>query len=159
MSNAFDRAFDFAIDVEGGYINDPQDSGGETKYGISKHAYPDEDIPNLTVERAKQLYRADYWDKIGGDVLPVPVALVLFDFAINSGASQAVKTLQRILNTNADGVFGSLTLYAVRTVPLRTLVAILSAERLVYLSKLPTWTRFARGWSKRVVQLAMEAIA
>ena len=57
----FDVAFEKLIGHEGGYVNDARDPGGETKYGISKRAYPDEDIAGLTLERAKQIYRRDCW--------------------------------------------------------------------------------------------------
>ena len=46
-----------------GYVNDPKDPGGETNYGISKRAYPDVDIKNLTEDGAKDIYKRDYWDK------------------------------------------------------------------------------------------------
>ena len=52
---------------EGGYVNSPHDRGGETKYGISKNAYPHEDIRGLTIDRAMQLYRRDYWDRANVD--------------------------------------------------------------------------------------------
>lgn len=42
----FDLAFEIIIGHEGGYVNDPRDPGGETRYGISKRAYPNEDINN-----------------------------------------------------------------------------------------------------------------
>ena len=60
MSN-FDRAFRFLIGEEGGYVNDPADPGGETKFGISKRAYPQLDIKSLTLDQAKAIYRRDYW--------------------------------------------------------------------------------------------------
>ena len=49
----FDEAFDTLIGHEGGYSNDPRDPGGETRYGISKRAYPDVNIATLTLEQAK----------------------------------------------------------------------------------------------------------
>lgn len=91
---SFEAAFHFVVnpEVEGGYVNDPQDPGGETKYGISKRAYPNEDIKNLTLDRAKELYLRDYWDKAGCDALAWPCALMVFDSAVNQGVSFA-KTL------------------------------------------------------------------
>ena len=49
----FDQVIDRVLAHEGGYVNDPDDPGGETKYGISKKAYPKIDIKNLTKEEAK----------------------------------------------------------------------------------------------------------
>ena len=55
--NNFDSAFTIILGSEGGYVNDPRDSGGETKYGIAKKFYPNLDIKNLTVEQAKAIYK------------------------------------------------------------------------------------------------------
>jgi len=60
MSDNFERCIAFVLRHEGGYVNDPRDPGGETKYGISKRAYPGLDIKNLTEEQAKEIYRQDY---------------------------------------------------------------------------------------------------
>lgn len=82
---SFDAAFAIVVGIEAGYVNDPRDPGGETKYGISKRAYPNEDIKNLTIERAKFLYLRDYWTNLGLDKLSWEMALIEFDAAINQG--------------------------------------------------------------------------
>jgi len=74
---------------DGGYTNDPRDPGGETKYGISKRAHPNEDIKNLTPERALEIYQKEYWEPIAGDNLPIPYCVVAFDSAVNCGVSRA----------------------------------------------------------------------
>ena len=76
MSN-FDRAFRFLIGEEGGYSADPHDPGGETKFGISKRAYPQLDIKSLTLDQAKAIYRRDYWDRLQLDARKYGPALVL----------------------------------------------------------------------------------
>lgn len=69
MSENFEKAVAFVLRHEGGYTNDNRDPGGETKFGISKRAYPSLDIKNLTEEQAKVIYRRDYWDRAGcGDL-------------------------------------------------------------------------------------------
>lgn len=85
----FDKAFDIVIGEEGGYVNDPNDPGGETKFGISKRSYPDVDIPNLSVDAAKAIYLRDYWYRLHLDSEPWAIALLLFDTAVNQGASYA----------------------------------------------------------------------
>lgn len=72
------------------YTNDPHDPGGETKYGISKKAYPKEDIKNLTEERALEIYEKDYWDASGCNELPYPYNIAVFDTAVNCGVSRAL---------------------------------------------------------------------
>lgn len=85
----FDPAFAIVVGIEAGYVNDPTDPGGETKYGISKRAYPNEDIPNLTLDRAKVLYQRDYWNKANCDALTWEMALITFDCAVNQGTGFA----------------------------------------------------------------------
>ena len=62
----FKAAFQLVIANEGEYVNDPQDPGGETKFGISKRSYPQLDIKNLTIDQAQNIYKTDFWDKING---------------------------------------------------------------------------------------------
>jgi hypothetical protein len=75
--------------TEGGYVNDPVDRGGETKYGISKRAYPDLDIKNLTRAQAQAIYKRDYWDAIKADELPEAIRGLAFDAAVNQGPAKA----------------------------------------------------------------------
>lgn len=114
---AWDSAITFVLRMEGGYANDPHDTGGETNFGISKRAYPREDIKHLTVERAITIYERDYWRPSGAadfaDVRP-RLALVHLDWAVNHGVGGAVRTLQRILDVDADGVFGPKSVAAAR---------------------------------------------
>ena len=51
----FNEIIEKVLEHEGGYVNDPKDLGGETKYGITKRFYPDIDIKNLTIEQAKDI--------------------------------------------------------------------------------------------------------
>lgn len=100
---AFDENFEQAVAVvlehEGGYVNDPEDLGGETKYGISKKTYPTTNIKDLTVEQAKEIYWQDWWDKYKvGRISHVPLATKLFDLSINMGAARAKSLLREALN-------------------------------------------------------------
>lgn len=87
--NNFDRAIAFVLKAEGGYVNDPKDPGGETKFGISKRAYPMLDIKTLKEEDAKLIYFNDYWLKVGCDKMEWPMSLVVFDCAVNQGIGRA----------------------------------------------------------------------
>jgi lysozyme family protein len=146
----FDQAFERLIGHEGGYVNHPHDPGGETKFGISRRAFPMEDIANLTLERAKFLYRRDYWGPAGCDLVPDPIRFDLFDMAVHSGAATAIKALQRAVGEHPDGVLGPLTLQALQSTPAPRVVARFNAERLYKLSDLPAWPAFGRGWVRRV---------
>jgi len=109
----FEVAILKVIKHEGGYVNDPKDSGGETKYGISKRAYPNLDIKNLTLQNAKAIYKKDYWDRIKGDLIKSQeIAESIFDFAVNAGVKTASKMAQLVLDVKPDGIIGPKTLKA-----------------------------------------------
>jgi lysozyme family protein len=146
----FDTAFVKLIEHEGGYVNNPVDPGGETKYGISKRAYPSEDIKNLTLDRAKSIYLKDYWGPAGCDMVPEIAKFQVFDMAVNSGVRQTIKTLQRAVGEEQDGVLGPRTIQAIQSLPAPRFVSWFNAERLRFMSNLPIWPAFGRGWAKRI---------
>ncbi len=100
MSNAFTLGLKFVFKWEGGYVNDPGDPGGETKYGISKRAYPNLDIYNLTKEQAVQIYLRDYWNKVGCDQydLQPELSISIFDAAVNCGVARVKRWLNEDFN-------------------------------------------------------------
>lgn len=152
----FEKAFERVIGYEGGYVFDPRDAGGETKYGISKRAYPNLDIKNLTLDQAKEIYRRDYWNRLHLDEIPDCVRFDLFDAAVNSGVSAAAKFLQRAAGTNADGVIGKLTIAAANGIDPERLDKRLSGYRLQYLADLSSFPTFGRGWVRRVASNLIE---
>lgn len=148
----FDHAFEKVIGHEGGYIADSRDPGGETKYGISKRAYPNEDIKNLTLARAKQIYKRDYWDKCRCDDLPFEVRFDVFDAAVNSGVRQASIWLQRAVGAKPDGVIGNLTIKAAQQMDGMTIAMRMNGERLKFMTDLATWPHFGKGWARRIAE-------
>lgn len=156
----FDRCFEVLIGHEGGYVDHARDPGGRTKYGISQRSYPKEDIRAMTLDRAKEIYRADFWDKCRCDDLPPPLALIVFDAAVNCGPARSVRWLQKAVGAKADGAFGPGTLAAVKAKHDR--VAAVCAEalaaRFMYQAALPTWDVFGLGWARRIVSLPFTAI-
>lgn len=89
----FDKAFEIVIGHEGGYVDNPRDPGGRTKYGISQRSYPKLDIKNLTLDQAKQIYFDNYWKASGADKYPWPMSYFIFDVAVNSGVGRARQLL------------------------------------------------------------------
>ena len=102
MSDLFETAVDFVLTAEGGLVDDPSDPGGLTNFGISQRAYPHLNIRELTIADAKALYRKDYWDRCSCGKLPHAIALVVFDAAVNQGASASIRMLQRSLNVREE---------------------------------------------------------
>lgn len=148
----FDRAFEILVDPqhEGAYVNDPKDPGGETKFGVSKRSYPGEDIANLTLERAKQIYARDFWGPAGCDAVPDLVKYQLFDMAVNMGPKTSIKLLQRAVGAADDGILGPKTLQRVQSAGDAWLLRRLQAAAIRYYATLPTWPAYGRGWMNRL---------
>ena len=146
----FDQAFDILIGHEGGYVNNPNDPGGETKYGISKRSYPNVDIKNLTLAESKAIYRRDYWDRLQADTLPESVRFDLFDTAVNSGPGTAGRLLQRAVGVAEDGQIGPVTIKAVKAMTPWEIRAKFNACRLHFMTDLSVWPTFGKGWARRI---------
>ncbi len=148
----FDQVFDRLIDHEGGYVNDKNDPGGETKFGISKRTYPHLDIRSLTIGQAREIYLRDFWDPLKADRLHDGVAFQLFDFAVNSGIGNAIRGYQRALGVIDDGAFGPLSLKASKAMSESDQIMLVLAERLSFMRKLKNWRYHSAGWAERIAQ-------
>lgn len=138
------------------------DTGGATRWGISQRAYPDVDIEGLTHEHALRLYRADYWQRMRCYDMPRPIALAVFDTAVNLGQPQAARLLQRVVGVVQDGVVGPRTIQAVRGVAPDALVARLLGARCRFYRNLAdsrpgVYLTSLDGWMNRVCTIAVEA--
>lgn len=153
---AFDRAFEIVIGHEGGYSNSENDPGGETNFGISKRAHPDEDIKGMTLERAKEIYHKDYWLALEAFNLPVPIEIMLFDMAVNMGQRRAVSVMQRAAKVKDDGILGPVTRAALTAQNSRELLREITAQRIVYYADLETFKTFGLGWVRRSLKLLDE---
>lgn len=153
----FDTCFERLIGHEGGYVNNPRDPGGETKFGISRRAYPGEDIAGLSLDRAKQIYRRDYWGPAGCDAVPDGARFDVFDMAVNAGVKTAIRTLQRAVGETDDGILGPRTLQALQSMPAARLVARFNGLRLLALTDLPNWPAFGKGWARRIADNLLRA--
>lgn len=152
MSN-FDQAFVDLLGHEGGYSNNPADPGGETNWGVTvtvarENGYVGA-MKDMDQSVAKVIYAKKYWLPMF-DQLPYPVALQIFDAAVNSGVGQAVRWLQRSVGVADDGKFGPVTLAAVSKADPIKLVLLFNAERLLFMTNLSTWGSFGKGWARRV---------
>lgn len=161
----FDKAFEIVIGHEGEYANNPQDLGGETKYGISKRAYPNENIQALTLDRAKQIYYDDYWLASKANKLPADISIIYFDTAVNCGIRIAMKLLQQAVNATGyniavDGIIGPITIEAVYGVDMGRLLDKFVIERARYYTdiayKNERMRRFIVGWLRRVLSFVGE---
>jgi len=105
MSELKNKIINGIIDVEGGYVNDPNDSGGETNYGITKKVAIEfgytGSMKALTQYDAFAIYSDKYWNALRlDDICEVSfdIAEELADTGINMGISRAGKFIQRSVN-------------------------------------------------------------
>jgi len=160
---AFDFAVEKVLNIEG--VHDQGDAvGGDTWYGISRKAHQDIIPWPPSREQAITIYRTSYWDLVRGDEMPPPIALVVFDAAVQHGVRDAIRFLQEALNYMAgarltvDGDLGPLTLAAVRgALPSRVAAEIL-ARRGIYYPTLPNWEDNKLGWSRRLFTVHRAAL-
>jgi lysozyme family protein len=153
----FEVAVKHVLKFEGGYVDDPLDPGGETKFGISKRAYPDLDIKNLTKQEAREIYRRDYWDKVSCDELPAKLRLIVFDAAVNHGVQWAARNLQSLTDVKIDGHVGPVTLEAVNKLDVRKALARYAVKRQDFYWQNRMFFRFGKGWITRLLTVVVES--
>jgi lysozyme family protein len=142
QQNDLRKALEFVLKWEGMYVNNISDPGGETKWGISKRAYPSLDIKNLTPEQALNIYVEDYWKAAGCGDYPFPLNVAIFDTAVNCGVGRAKRW------TKEASKEGGSTM---------TVVSRLLEQRKLYyldLSNSKNWAKkFVKGWLNRLEDL------
>lgn len=170
------------VEREGGFVDDPTDRGGATKYGITEAVAREfgykGNMRDLPLETAIAIYDQRYWQKLKLDQIEPysqPLAVVLFDYAVNSGVSRASTELQRTLNVlneggtdypdiSEDGIVGPGTLRALEGLKKRrsqqginVLAATINCCRVEFLQSLsirkPSQERFTFGWFLRALNL------
>ncbi len=159
----FLRAVARVLADEGGYVDNPADPGGATRFGISQRDYPKLDIAALTRAQATAIYFRDWWQRYRYGELPGTVAAKVFDLAVNIGPEHAVRCLQRALRAckrrvSEDGALGRTTLAAVAAASPAELLAALRSEAAGYYRALAASKRreeageFLEGWLNRAYE-------
>lgn len=155
----FDEAFNLLLLHEGGFSNHAADPGGKTKYGITEAVAREEgyegDMKQLSLTIAQRIYRKNYWDAMRLDQCPPEVRFDLFDAAVNSGVRQATRWAQRILSLKDDGILGPATVQALNTCNRQKFLAKFNGQRLFFMTSLPGWASFSRGWARRIAENLM----
>jgi lysozyme family protein len=135
--NKIDKALEFVLQWEGGYVNDPDDAGGETKYGIAKRFFPHLDIKNLTMEQAKEIYDSQYWTRAGCPWMDSEaLAIAAFDTAVNCGVGFTKTALEKAEND------------------LDKFLELRKQRYFDIITRNPVNRKFRRGWANRVNSLA-----
>ena len=154
----FDEIIEVVLHHEGGYVNDPDDPGGETNFGIAKRSHPDVDIANLTKEGAKEIYKEHYWDRNKVEDLPEDLRHIYFDMCVNQGRGRAVKIMQRAANAKGadlvvDGGMGPKTIAAMDGVELQRVRAYRVKYYADLVTRKPDLEKFYFGWFRRALEV------
>ena len=151
---AFQFSAEWLFPWEGGYVDDPKDRGGKTKYGISQRAYPHLDIESLTCDQAQGIYFRDYWKAARCHELPSGLSHIVFDAAVNHGAFRAQQMLQELVGAKPDGIIGPATLSAVASFNSQHLIARYGVRRSRLYGRIcrnnSEQFRFYEGWLNRL---------
>lgn len=157
----FNAATDWLLVHEGGYVNHPRDPGGATNRGVTQATYngfrrrigkPAQSVRLVTNEEVHEIYKSQYWNLVWGDELPPGLDYAMYDFAVNSGPSRAVKFIQAIVGQKQDGIMGNMTLGAIKSSnDVGNLIIKLCENRLAWMKRLRTWNTFGVGWTRRVM--------
>ena len=171
----FDEIIEVVLEHEGGYVDDPDDRGGATNWGVTQAVYEDfvgykcdkEEIKNMDEETAKEIYHEKFWKPSRADQLPAEVRETYFDMVVNHGQGGAVKILQQACNNkrkpenyiDVDGGIGPNTIRAAKNLKNWEL----QVERSGYYWNLvfkgskytqrTSQVKFIRGWIRRCFKL------
>ena len=153
----FQAFTDEVIRIEGGYVNDPDDPGGETNYGITKrlavaHGYKGSMI-HMTQDQAKEIYRQSFWNNSLASNIMNDSAFNIYLLSIHSGNKQAIVILQRAVGVTADGLIGPATLNAVSQASQSLLIEALCYRTLDFYVIISPKTRYKyiQGWRNRLL--------
>lgn len=162
----FDDCLQTTFTLEGGYANVSGDHGKATEYGVTQITYDRwrkaqelslQDVKHITYAEAASVFHEYYWLPVKAESLPIPVDLVVFDTAVNSGVMRAVKMLQTIARVPADGINGPKTLSAIAAIDSKMLAhTYLDARKTLYqqiVANDATQAKFLKGWLNRIVFL------
>ena len=157
-SENFDLSLKYVLVDEGGNDDDPNDHGGRTSRGITQREYDawcqlngktSGDVWNATQEEISTIYNTQYWAPYCNS-FPSGVDYVFFDIAVNAGRSQAVRSFQKALGVNVDGMMGQVTLAAIQSADPTKLIQDVSEVRRNFYRSLKQFPRYGKGWLNRV---------
>lgn len=162
--SGFAQALPFVLEMEGGYVDDPDDRGGATNNGITQATYDRwrdsngqdrQSVRDISDGEVEMIYHRDYWVAAKCGALPWPVSAAQFDAAVNHGVGNAAKLLQRAVGVEDDGLIGPVTLGAVAELTTAQLLGEMLWERVKFYYAISTGSqlKFLRGWLRRLIHL------
>lgn len=171
-SSAFLNAHAHIEKWEGGFVNDPDDPGGATNFGITQAVLAQwrgrpvtiQDVRDLTRAEAQRIFHARYWRPMRCDELPFPAALMSYNCGVNSGPGRSGRLLQAALNKqgkslSVDGSIGDLTIAAAAAADQALLVRDYRDAYEAFYRALPIWWKFGKGWMNRLNEVSGAALS
>ena len=167
MKENFEQSLKMLLHHEGGYVNHPEDPGGETNLGVTRAVYEqwvnrqvmDGEMKALTVKDVAPIYKTNYCDRIRGDDLPSGLDFAALDCAVNSGTGRPARVVQKYISAKQDGAIGSKTLALVAENDPAKMIQYLYEQRQKFYERLPHFDTFGKGWTRRnqeTLKAAME---
>jgi lysozyme family protein len=159
MALTFDEMLRRVLKHEGGYVNHPLDPGGATNKGVTQATYNEylkkqgkqvKSVRGITDGEVFSIYYQGYFLPSKGNELSPALAFQVFDAAVNSGVSRAIKWLQEAVGTTPDGLWGPKTAAAVAKQDVAVTIDRFLNIREKFLKSLSTWKTFGRGWKARI---------
>jgi lysozyme family protein len=169
----FKQALQLVLQNEGGYVNDPNDTGGETYKGIARNMNSNwlgwtlidlaKKQPNFPANLAnnselnveiEHFYKVNYWDRVKGDqITDQRVANAIFDFGVNAGTGTSSILAQKVSGSNEDGVLADTSLTAINNMQPEVFLAYFTIAKIArYISivkKRPANQKYFYGWVRR----------
>lgn len=165
----YENIVPYILRWEGGFVNDPDDSGGATNLGVTIATFrayygkqkTTEDLIHMTMGQWEHIFKTGYWDKILGDgIRSQSVANIIVDWCWMSGVKRVIKKVQKLLGVKADGIFGPKTLEALNSVNPSTMFLCIKSARVDYYKEIvglnPKNRKFLKGWLNRLNALEYE---
>lgn len=162
--SGFYQALPIVLKMEGGYVDDPDDRGGATNYGITQNTYDvwngsrnqtKRPVREITKDEVEQIYHERYWLEGKCDAIPWPLSAAHFDACVNHGVHRAARMIQEAAGVATDGKLGPISIGAIQGAKPTKLLEDLLWIRLdfYYLISKGSQLKFLRGWLRRTIHL------
>lgn len=162
----FDRCLPEILHHEGGWSDHPSDPGGATMKGVTQTVYDAyrarkglalQSVRHIADEELSEIYRDGYWKAAACDKLPAGVDLMVFDCAVNMGASRARKYLQQAVGCTPDGDIGPKTLAAAERIDPAAIISLIYSRRAAFYRASANYPTFGKGWIRRLNEVRAKA--
>lgn len=156
--STFDSCLAFTLSEEGLNSDNPLDPGGRTRKGITQRTYdawrdahglPRQDVWSMPDQECHDIYEQEYWEPSHANVLEPPLALCVFDAAVNMGIHKATELLQEAIGVPVDGIFGPVTLEKANAMDIGDAVRFYHNRREMAYRAMSGFGRFGHGWLNR----------